>query len=96
MNFFGSFSSWNELPNPNKQITGPEANSDDFPEPGETVLVTVQNVYGDVHGDRELGKRRVVTSSLVPAPIGSTYRWARVNNTARVLAWKPTPSPYEN
>lgn len=90
MNFFGFLNSWNELPNTDKQIIGSEANSDDFPEPGETVLVTVQNVYGD----EELGERRVVTSSLVPAPIGSTYRWARVNNTARVLAWKPTPSAY--
>lgn len=96
MNLFGFFNSWNELPNTDKQITRSEAKSGDFPEPGETVLVTVQNVYGDVHGDRELGERRVVTSSLVPAPIGSTYRWARVNNTARVLAWKPTPSAYES
>jgi hypothetical protein len=92
MNLFGFLNSWNELPNTDKQITGSEAKSGDFPEPGETVLVTVQNVYGD----KELGERRVVTSSLVPAPIGSTYRWARVNNTARVLAWKPTPSAYES
>jgi hypothetical protein len=92
MSLFEFFNSWNELPNTDKQITGLEAKSSDFPEPGETVLVTVQNVYGG----EELGERRVVTSSLVPAPIGSTYRWAQVNNIARVLAWKPTPSAYES
>jgi len=92
MSFFGFFNSWNELPNTDKQIRGSEAESDDFPEPGETVLVTVQSV----HATRGMGKRRVVTSSLVPAPVGSTYRWARVSNNARVLAWKPTPSAYED
>ena len=92
MSFFGFFNDWNELPNTDKQIRGEEAKSNDFPEPGETVLVTVQDVYAT----GGMGERRVVISSLVPAPVGSTYRWEGINNTARVLAWKPTPNPYEN